>query len=286
MTVEIEKLQEWIGKSESRTDLITPVPVMALSTTLDHPAPGVKPGDPLPPLWHWLYFLPIYRQSELGPDGHPLRGGFLPPVHLRRRMWAGSRLEFRHPIRVGERIMRTSLIADVRCKQGRNGALVFVTVRHEIHNTNRREIALIEEQDIVYRDSVKAGDPATSSLAAPELCSWRRNIRPDEVMLFRYSALTFNGHRIHYDRRFATETEGYPGLVVHGPLVATLMLDLLRRNLPHAVLSRFDYRALRPLFDTSEFSVCGRLTTSEKTVELWAQDGVGAMAMQATATLL
>jgi len=279
-----QHLQKWIGRSETRSDEVTAAPMAALAATLDIDAPYPQPGDPLPPLWHWLYFLPLPRQSELGPDGHAKRGGFLPPVELPRRMWAGGRLEFLHPLRMGETMTRTSRIADVRSREGRSGRLVFVLVRHEIGNA--RGIALTEEHDIVYRDHPQPGDPAPPQRIAPSDAAWERLVHPDDVLLFRYSALTFNGHRIHYDRRYATEVEGYPGLVVHGPLIATLLLDLVRRNLPAAVVTRLEFRAVSPLFDTADFSVCGKPEDDGKTIRLWASDAAGALAMTAAATTI
>ena len=277
--MDIAHLQEWIGKTETRTDQVTAAPLAALSATLDREDPAPKPGDVLPPLGHWLYFLPVARQSDLGPDGHAHRGGFLPPVPLPRRMWAGSRLEFHRPLRVGETVQRTSRILEVRPKAGRTGPLVFVVVRHEIGD------ALTDEHDIVYRDHPKPGDAPPEAPAAPAQATWERIIHPDDVLLFRYSALTFNGHRIHYDRRYATQVEGYPGLVVHGPLIATLLMDLLRRNLPPARVVQFGFRAVSPLFDTAPFSVCGQPDDAGKTVRLWAKNAAGGLAMDATVTL-
>jgi 3-methylfumaryl-CoA hydratase len=276
-------LREWLGRTESRSDHVTPTPVTALSATLDRADALPQDGDVLAPLWHWLYFLPVHRQSELGPDGHAARGGFLPPVPLPRRMWAGGRLQFHYPLRVGAAITRVSRIVDVSHKEGRSGPLVFVLVRHEIGNAEG--VALTEEHDIVYRDNPKPDDPAPKPLAAPADHAWLREIAPDDVLLFRYSALTFNGHRIHYDRRYVTEVEGYPGLVVHGPLIATLLMDLLRRNLPNAVVKQFSFRAIKPLFDTAPFSVCGKLEEDGKTVRLWAKDAQGWLTMEASAEL-
>jgi 3-methylfumaryl-CoA hydratase len=283
MTVNIDHLREWQGRTESRPDVITLTPVAAMSATLDREDPFPQVGDALPPLWHWLYFLPIYRQSEVGDDGHPRRGGFLPPVPLPRRMWAGSRLQFHHPLRVGDAVARVSTIVDVNHKEGRSGALVFVLVRHEISNAGG--VALTEEHDIVYRDNPGSGEPAPKPQAAPGDHAWAREIHPDSVLLFRFSALTFNGHRIHYDRPYVTGVEGYPGLVVHGPLVAMLLMDLLRRNLPDARVTRFAFRAVRPLFDIAPFSVCGRVEADGKTVKLWAKDAAGWLTMDATAVL-
>jgi 3-methylfumaryl-CoA hydratase len=281
--MDMNYLRQWLGRIESRSDQIAPTPVAALAATLDRDDSAPQLGDALPPLWHWLYFLPIHKHSEIGHDGHPQRGGFLPPVPLPRRMWAGGRLWFHHPLQVGEAVSRISRVVDVSHKEGRSGALVFVLVRHEI--SNDEGLALTEEHDIVYRANPQPDDPQPKPQAAPADHIWIREICPDDVLLFRYSALTFNGHRIHYDRRYVTETEGYPGLVVHGPLIATLLVDLLRRNLPQASISQFSFRAVKPLFDIDRFSVCGRLEADGKTVKLWAKDPDGWLAMDATAVL-
>src|SRR6185437_4594407 len=190
---------------------------------------------------HWLFFLPAYRQSDAGPDGHALKGGFLPPIELPRRMWAGSRLEFARPLRVGSEVTRTSTISDVAVKEGRSGRLVFVTVRHEVSDAGG--LVLSDEHDIVYRGEAAL---AAAPVAAPAGEAWRREIRPDPVLLFRYSAVTFNSHRIHYDHPYATRVEGYPGLVVHGPLIATLLVDLFRRERPRERIARYAFRASRP----------------------------------------
>jgi 3-methylfumaryl-CoA hydratase len=278
MNLDLVHLQSWIGRSETLHDTVTAAPLRALTATLDRD----DVPDQLPPCWHWLYFLPTHRQSEIGPDGHPKRGGFLPPVPLPRRMWAGSRLRFVAPLRVGQSITRTSRIDDVRLKEGRRGPLVFVNVRHEIRGDG--ELAITDEHDIVYRENPQPGDPPPAGVAAPVDAQWSRRIEPDDVLLFRYSALTFNGHRIHYDRRYVTEVEGYPGLVVHGPLIATLLLDLLRRQLPEAQIRAFTFKAVKPVFDVAPFDVCGR-RVDDKTVKLWARTPEGNVAMDASATL-
>ncbi|MEF7613905.1 MaoC family dehydratase N-terminal domain-containing protein [Aquincola sp. MAHUQ-54] len=278
-------LAAWIGRSETVHDLIGATPVAALNATLDHPAQPVEPGMPLPPLWHWLYFLPLHRQSEIGADGHAKRGGFLPPVPLPRRMWAGSQFEFRSPLRVGDRVARTSTIDDVRLKEGRTGRLVFVKVRHELRVEGAAEPALVEFHDIVYRDAQQPGDVPPPPQAAPGAAVWRREIVPDDVLLFRYSALTFNGHRIHYDRRYVTQVEGYPGLIVHGPLIATLLLDLLRRERPGAEVAAFTFKAVRPTFDLHPFRVQGTPSADGRSVHLWASDHEGWLTMDATALL-
>jgi 3-methylfumaryl-CoA hydratase len=281
VTVDIERLRTWIGRAETRTDIATAVPAAALAATLDLENDLSQAGDALPPLWHWLYFLPLFAQSEIGPDGHPKRGGFLPPVPLPRRMWAGGRLEFTRPLRIGEMLVRVSEIADVSHKQGRSGELVFVLARHSISDAHG--VALTEEHDIVYREAAKAGDMTPQPQTAPVDHQWMREIQPDPVLLFRYSALTFNSHRIHYDRKYVTEVEGYSGLVVHGPLLATLLMDLLSRNLPDKVVRKFLFRAVKPMFDLAPFAVCGK--TDGKTVHLWAKDANGHLAMDATAEI-
>ena len=206
----LAKLQGWVGKTETVSDILTAAPVRALSATLDRDDADPVAGTPLPELWHWLYFLPIARQSGLGPDGHPQRGGFLPPVPLPRRMWAGGRLQWHQQVlQVGDAVTRASRIESVTHKSGRTGDLVFVLVTHEVRNAHG--LALTEEHDIVYRANPQAGDPVPSPQAAEKNASWSDTVTPDDVLLFRYSALTFNGHRIHYDRDYARDVEGYRG---------------------------------------------------------------------------
>jgi 3-methylfumaryl-CoA hydratase len=278
----LAQLRAWEGRSETLHDEITAAPVRNLSATLDRDDPLPARGTVLPPLWHWLYFLPRHRQSEIGADGHARRGGFLPPVPLPRRMWAGGRLQWHAPLRVGDEVQRTSRIVSVTHKSGRTGDLVFVLVRHEV--ANAQGLALTEEHDIVYRAAAKPGDPVPPPQAAPADAAWSREIVPDDVLLFRYSALTFNGHRIHYDRKYVTEVEGYPGLVVHGPLIATLLADLARRQRPDATLRTFAFKAVRPTFDLHPFRVCGKPSADGQGAQLWAQDHEGWLTMQAEAT--
>ena len=279
MSASPEKLDDWLDKEVVTEDDITAFPLTAMAATLDRE----ESGDTVPPLWHWLYFLPIAPLSEVGPDGHPKRGGFLPPVPLPRRMWAGGRLTFHAPLKVGEHAKRISTIANIEDKTGRSGRLVFVTVQHAIEAGG--ELKLEEEHDIVYRDAPQEGARPPQAALAPEGESWRRTIDADAVMLFRYSALTFNGHRIHYDYPYVTEVEGYPGLIVHGPLIATLLVDLVRREQPNAVLQSFAFKALRPTFAGHPFTVCGKPSADGKTIDLWAKDHEGYLTMRATAAL-
>jgi len=269
----------WVGKTQEREDTITVAPLVALSALLDRDDPKPREGDAAPPLAHWLYFLPAYKQSAAGPDGHAARGEFLPPVPLPRRMWAGSRLEFLKPLRVGAAARCVSRILDVKHKSGRSGELVFVTVRHEV--SDAQGLVLSDEHDIVYRGEGGGAAPVTPAPAGER---WRREIRPDPLLLFRYSAVTFNGHRIHYDHPYTTKVEGYPGLIVHGPLIATLLVDLLRREQPDAVLKSYTFRALRPLFDTASFQTCGIPEPDGKSAKLWTRDAEGAVTMEAVAS--
>lgn len=278
-------LSDWIGCSERVCDTATPTPYAALSATFDREATRPQAGTPLPPLWHWLYFLPLYRQSEIGLDGHAKRGGFLPPVPLPRRMWAGSQFIFHQPLHIGDALERTSTIADVTEKSGRTGKLVFVKVRHEICREGETEIALTEFHDIVYREAARPDDVVPPPKAASATATWEKKWVPDDVLLFRYSALTFNGHRIHYDRKYVTEVEGYPGLIVHGPLIATLLVDLVRRHVPDARLKSFQFKAVRPTFDLHPFGLNGAPAADGKTVRLWGNDHEGFLTMQGSAAL-
>jgi 3-methylfumaryl-CoA hydratase len=271
-------LRSWIGRTDVRHDVLAPARVAALAATLDWDDPAPVEGEAAPPGAHWLYFWSPAPGRELGPDGHPRRGDFLPPVPLARRMWAGGRIVWHGPLRLGRHAIRRSTIADVTSKQGRSGVLVFVTVAHEIEQDG--VVRLSEEHDIVYRGGELApGIGATRK--SPAEASWSRTVRADPVLLFRYSALTFNGHRIHYDRSWCRE-EGYPGLVVHGPLLATWLLDLLRRARPGAGLRGFRFRALRPAFDDVPIALAGRPTSGG--AALWAETD-GALVMEAEAEL-
>ena len=272
-------LSAWLDKTETLTDDITAFPLRALAATLDREAPD----SAVPPLWHWLYFLPVSPLAEAGPDGHPKRGGFLPPVELPRRMWAGGRLTFHAPLRAGSEAARTSTIANIEDKTGRSGRLVFVTVQHRYESGEA--LCIEEEHDIVYRDAPQPGASAPKPVAAPQGETWSRTLTASALMLFRYSALTFNGHRIHYDFPYVTQEEGYPGLVVHGPLIATLLLDLVHRERPDATIATFAFRAVRPTFAGNAFTLCGKLADDARSVELWAKDHDGYLTMQATATL-
>jgi 3-methylfumaryl-CoA hydratase len=278
----LEKLKEWIGRSQTMEDLAAPFPVRALAATFDADDPDPKAGDPLPPLWHWLYFLEIAPQSKIGPDGHAERGDFLPPVPLPRRMWAGSRFVFDgEPLRIGDTIQRRSVIKSVEPKTGSTGSMVFVTVEHTI--SGPRGPALVEEHDIVYREAAKPGEAVRPPKPAPTDATWSRTVAADPVLLFRFSALTFNGHRIHYDQPYVTGVEGYPGLIVHGPLMGILQIELARRSNPKKVARSFEFRALSPVFDGAAHGVHAR-AEADGSATTWVANGSGGLAQQGKAT--
>jgi 3-methylfumaryl-CoA hydratase len=268
----------WLGRRRESQDMVTYTPTRGLAAMLDTPPPANVAQVPLPPAWHWLYFLSMSPTAMLSPDGAEARGDFLPPIELPRRMWAGGRFEFHQPIRLGDRIERVSTIESIDRKSGKQGPLVFVTVNHEISTGSGRAIS--EEQVIVFRPPSAPGDAAAPQ-PAPAKSDWRREIVPDPVLLFRFSALTFNSHRIHYDRAYATGVEGYPGLLVHGPLQALLLLELLREQLGNRIIRHFDYRALGPIFDTGPFTINGADDGEE--AHLWTADAEGNLGMMGVA---
>jgi 3-methylfumaryl-CoA hydratase len=277
---ELAALRQYIGRTQTVADVLTPVAPTLLAATIDRDDPPYKTGDELPPNWHRLYFLTAERPGEVGADGHAARGKFMPPVPLPRRMFAGGTLKFLRPLRIGDSVTRVSEILAVEGKQGRSGDLVFATVRHRFSVAG--EVALEETQNIVYRGPAGGGEAAPEPV---EPAPWQRTVHPDPVMLFRYSALTFNGHRIHYDHPYVTQEEGYPGLIVHGPLIATLLLDLLRRKRSEARVTEFSFRAKRPLFSPSPFEVRGWPAADGRSVRLVAVNPEGSAAMTAEARL-
>ncbi len=273
---------DWIGNTLTAEDTVSAMRVAGLSATIDRDDAAPKAGDPLPPMWHWLLFAPIARHSELGADGHPARGGFLPPIALPRRMFAGARYRFHRPLRVGEAVRRKTEITDITQKQGVSGELIFIKLKHEISGASG--LAIEEEHDVVYRDVSAPAQPPAPQEAATIDAQWRESFVPDPVLLFRYSALTFNGHRIHYDRTYATEEEGYPGLVVHGPLIALALSEMVGRRTAGRALATFRFRAKRALFDLHPFETVGGFEDGTTGFWLKALDHQGAVAMEAGGT--
>ena len=262
----MSSFDEWIGRSITAHDTLDPARCNALDIALGG-AGGLKAGDPLPLLDHWLHFWDVKPPAELGEDGHPAKGGFLPPVPLPRRMWAGSRLSFHQPLVLGDTVRKTSTIASIAQKEGKSGTLVFVTVRHEFDAGSG--VALREEQDLVYREAATTPLTAPMRGEAPD-AAWRETTMPDPVLLFRYSALTMNGHRIHYDRPYAVDEECYPGLVVHGPLQAKLLMRLALANLGSGITG-FDFRGQSPAIDGLPLHICGNPSVAGG--DLWTQQG-------------
>ena len=272
-------LEDWVGSCEQNEDIID-LRQVGLMQTIIGGGKAKKVGEELPLLWHWLYFPTRATLDELGIDGHPKLGGFLPPVKLPRRMWAGGRLQFLQPLKIGDEVVKKSTVQSIKSKTGKSGELCFVTVVHEFSVFDT--LCLIEEHDIVYRENSKPGFVPPVAPPAPAIFDWKRNIEPSPVMLFRYSALTFNGHRIHYDGDYCRDVEGLEGLVFHGPLTATLLADLAVLNNPGKRALGFDFRAVSPLYDGPPFVIAG--ANDEEISNLWAQNPDGRLAMSGQMT--
>jgi 3-methylfumaryl-CoA hydratase len=279
--LDADYLSKWIGEGETVEDVISAGPAQRMAATLDIKDMDLSEGADLPPFWHWAYTLTAAPASDLRRDGHPAVGDYLPPVALPRRMWAGGRLEPGTPLRIGEATRRESRVTDVTMKNGRSGTLCFIVVRHEFYVGD--ELRVAEEHDIVCREDADPSAPVPPAPTASTDADWSEAREVDPVTLFRYSALTFNSHRIHYDRSYCRDVEGYDGLVIHGPLSTTLLLDLLRRKLPDAHVKNVAFRAISPLFDTAPITLAGKQNGDQ--VDLWAATAEGHLAMQATAEL-
>jgi 3-methylfumaryl-CoA hydratase len=277
--LDIDHLRQWIGRSTEATDIVTAQLVKGLRATLFQEVGEPKKGDAAPFTTHWCLAQPVFPMSMLGPDGHPTRGGFLPPVPLPRRMWAGGEIEFLEPLRVGDESTRTSRIADVQVKTGSTGTLCFVSVEHSI--SSPRGVSIRERQDIVYREMTTTAPATAKAPPPPPKAQHRETHVSDPVLLFRYSALTFNGHRIHYDRDYVTKVEGYPGLIFHGPLQAALIVEMAARLRGGKAPKKFTYRGLQPLFEGSEFSI--NANDSGESMELWTANADGQPTMKGTA---
>ena len=282
VAIDIENLRQWIGRGDSDVDYVTIPSVHRLAATLDRDDPMPKVGDPLPPGWHYLLCPRVERHSLLGRDGHPEGGDFMPPVPLPRRMFASRRTEIVSPLQVGDTVKRSSAIKDVTLKEGRSGSLVFVTVRTEFHGP--RGLAIIEEQDNVFRGEPDKNTPRTAPQPAPGVAVWSRTVTPDPAMLFRYSALTFNAHRIHTDQLYATAVEGYPERVVNGGLTTLLVFELVRAH-AKTPLVYVSSRALQPLFVNRALTVCAEPSADGKAVKMWAVNDRGELALSATGRL-
>jgi 3-methylfumaryl-CoA hydratase len=272
----------WIGREEEQSERILGTVVRAMAATLDLERAPLA-GEALPAGWHWLFFNPVVRRGALGVDGHPGRGGFMPPIELPRRMWAGSRIHYLADVPVEAQATRRSRILKIDNKTGKHGSLSFLTVEHTI--SCEGTLCIREEQDIVYRDAIlRAALDAPAPQPHDDVPQWSRSFEPDTTLLFRYSALTFNAHRIHYDQDYARGEEGYADLVVHGPLTATLLQQFALEHGCGRALARFDLRGVSPLFVGRPFRLEGR-KAEDDTLALWARGPEGELAMSATAAL-
>ena len=281
----LDELKTHIGRKQTASDVLQPGPANLLRLALGRPEPELRAGDALPPAWLALYFLPRYRPDELRPDGSPRDAGVVPPMPFPRRMFAGERVRFHRPLRLGDTVRRETELADISVKSGGTGTLVFATVVNRVFGPDG--LALEDERRTVFREEVKPGErnQAPRREPAPADVAWRRTVTPDPVLLFRFSALTFNSHRIHYDRPWAMDVEGYPGLVVHGPLTTTLLVDFARDHNPGRPIVAYATQARAPLFDTAAFELRGRPTADGRGCELWAVTAEGTVAMSAEVEL-
>ena len=281
----LDDLRQYIGRKSSSTDIVSPGPANMLRLAFGRPEPEFKVGDALPPAWLPLYFLPRHGPGDLRPDGTPLETGVVPPMPLPRRMFAGERLRFHRPVRIGETLQRETELTDVSVKRGGTGTLVFATTVNRF--TGSGGLAVEDERRTVFREEIKSGaaNQAPRREEAPNDVPWRRMVTPDPIVLFRYSALTFNSHRIHYDRAWAMDVEGYPGLVVHGPFTTTFLIDFARDSTPGRTIVGYTTQARAPLFDTAPFELRGRPTADGRGAELWAVTPAGTVAMSAQVEL-
>ncbi|MCF8197308.1 MAG: hypothetical protein K9J42_00975 [Sulfuritalea sp.] len=277
--IDLNHLRSWIGRSRSDEDLISVRHALLMAATVDYSeASRIREGERLPPLWHWIYFLEALPSGELGPDGHSARGGFLPPVPLPHRMWAGGRVSFAMPVPIGVIVRKESHVLKVDHKAGRSGELVFVTVLHEL-KTLQGGLVIREEHDIVYRGDMPLGGRSDTPVSPP-VAQFTKEFTPDTTTLFRYSALTFNGHRIHYDADYCREKEGYESLVIHGPLLATLLASYAE-EVSERQISEFGYRAISPAFLGGPVTL--HASMHDERVVLFATTELGVVCMQAEA---
>ncbi len=273
---------DWLGRTRQDQDEVTLGAVQRLAATLDQDAGAYRRGGDVPEAWYVILFGPAERQSGLGPDGHPVTGDFLPPLHGTRRMFAGRRSTFHRPLKVGDVVTRVSTVTRAEPKVGRSGSFTLVTVVHQMSGPSG--IAVTEEQDLVYRAAVEtgAGEAPKAASAPSEKPDWSRQFTPDPVLLFRYSALTFNAHRIHYDLPYARDTEGYPALVMNGGLTALLLVETARPHLPRPIAA-YAARAISPLFVGSPMALDGRVAGDA--AALWASGRGGGLAYRVDVTL-
>ncbi len=281
MTEPLESLKRYIGRSETATDVVTGSAVAKLAATLGVEKPALAKGDPIPPGWHGAFFPPSHGPSEMRADGQAAGGGIVPPVPLPRRRLGGVRTAFHEPLRIGDEITRVSEIADIGVHEDESGPTVLLVERNSI--SNGRGLAAVEERDLIFLSEGRAAAKSTSPPVLPAEAAWRHVIEPNPVLLFRFSAVRFNSHRIHYDRDYVTKVEGLPGLVVQGTLVSQLLIEMCRSELPTRKMIYFGYQTVRQIYDTAPFTIAGAPAANGREATLWAVGADGKLAMTATA---
>lgn len=280
MTEPLENLKSYIGRSETAADVVTGSAMVKIAAALGLDNPASAKGDPIPPGWYGAFFPPSHRPSQMRADGQAAGHGFLPPVPLPRRRLGGVRMSFSEPLRIGDEITRVSEIADISVDEDASGSMVLLVERNSISNS--RGLAVVEERDVIWLSEGRAAAKSAPAPAAPAEAAWRRVVEPNPVLLFRFSAIRFNSHRIHYDRDYVTKVEGLPGLAVQGTLVSQLLIEMCRSELPARKMTYFGYQAVRQLYDTGPFTIAGAPAAGGETA-LWAVAADGTLAMTATA---
>jgi 3-methylfumaryl-CoA hydratase len=281
MAEPLESYKRYIGKSETATDVVTASVMLKFAATLGMENPPMAKGDPVPPGWYGGFFPPSHRPAQMREDGQASGSGIVPPIPLPRRRIGGTRMTFHEPLRVGDDITRVTEISDIQIDDGPGGAAATVIERNSISNS--RGLAVVEERDLVFLSEARAAAAPKTSLAVPTQAKWQRVIEPKAALLFRFSAIRFNSHRIHYDRDYVTKVEKLPGLVVQSSLVSQLLIELCRSELPGRKLTSFGFQSARQIYDTGNFTIAGAPTTDGREASLWALDANGNVAMAATA---
>ena len=281
MAESLESFKSYIGKSEKATDVVTASAMRKFAATLGQEDPPTDKGSPIPPGWYGAFFPASHRPSQMRTDGQASGGGIVPPIPLPRRRIGGTRVRFEEPLRIGDEITRVTEIADVQIDDGPSGAMATVIERNSISNS--RGLAVVEERDMVMLSEARAEAAPASAPTVPAQAKWLELIEPNPPLLFRFSAIRFNSHRIHYDRDYVTKIEKLPGLVVQSSLISQLLIEMCRKQLPARQLRSFDFKSVRQIYDTGKFTIAGNPAADGREAELWALDSDGRVAMSAIA---
>jgi 3-methylfumaryl-CoA hydratase len=283
MPESLESFKSYIGKSETAIDVVTASAMLKFAATLGQENPPMDKGQPIPPGWYGGFFPASHRPSQMRTDGQASGGGIVPPIPLPRRRIGGTRVTFHEPLRIGDEIKRVTEIADIQVDDGANGAMVTVLERNSISNS--RGLAVVEERDMVMLSEQRAAAAPSTPPPVPGQATWQQVMEPNPPLLFRFSAIRFNSHRIHYDRDYVTKVEKLPGLVVQSSLISQLMMEMCRKELPARQLQSFDFKSFRQIYDTGKFTIAGAPAAASGEATLWALDSEGKLAMMATAKL-